>query len=56
MGTKGKNIFSEEGYDAHHIMQLKCKIYAHPWSFGFGKKVGHWIVQINIIWLNLVTW
>ena len=34
-------FFSEEGYGAHHIMQLNVRHYAHPWPVGLGKKVRH---------------
>ena len=38
MGTKGNHLlfFLEEGYDAHHIMQLKCLTYCTPLAFRDG--------------------
>ena len=50
MGSKGQNIFSEEGYVIYHIMQLKRLTLCTPDLFLLGKKGSDIeLVQISII-------
>ena len=50
MGIKCKNIFSEECYGAHRIMQLKCLTLCTPLAFlGWVKMPDIKTVQISII-------
>ena len=49
-GQTGKHFFSEEGYVAYHIMQLKCLTLCNPppHLLGWVKQSDIEIVQISI--------